>query len=195
MTVFHVETWRGETAVWFNTVILQPSFLNGSGWSGLLQALYCSIDASSSAEYLFIQLLDSLLLFHIIRFRCPSKNYGSGLGQNKRRCPYNFSALVATKMGCHVWGILSPMPWQDLRKSQQEVRELRLLHFHVGLLTPDLLQKQELRPLRFQTLWGCVRSQVLPCSCVWIHFCAFIRLIWSKQPLCPLSTACFLWVV
>lgn len=109
--------------------------------------------------------------------------------------PYNFSALVATKIGFHVWGTLSPMPWQDLRKSQQEVRELRLLHFHVGLLTPELLQKQELRPLRFQTLWGCVRSQVLPCSCVWIHFCAFIRLIWSKQPLCPLSTACFLWVV
>ena len=94
-------------------------------------------------------------------------------------CPIQFQCTGCHKNGFHVRGTLSPMPWQDLRKSQQEVRELRLLHFHVGLLTPDLIQKQELRPLRFQTLWGCVRSQVLPCSCVWIHFCAFIRLIWS----------------
>lgn len=70
--------------------------MNGSGSSGLLRALYCSIVASNSAEYLFIQLLDSLLLFHIIPLRCPSKNYGSGLEQNKRRCPIQFQCT-----GCH----------------------------------------------------------------------------------------------
>ncbi len=84
-------------------------------------------------------------------------------------------------LGFMIGGILSPMPsLTGLAEEPAGSAWTEAVAF--SCRATNLIQKQELRTPRFQTLWGCVRSQVL--HVLNFRFRAFIQQIWSKRPLC-----------